>query len=165
MPVDDRMRAQTQLILDGHEGAAAFPAPDRWDDVDDIDYLYREYSILTGEQDAERVAAAVTQILDQGGYGDLPAGEARQIQRERLSMRVSRLTVPPTPIVVPDILDSLDEDLGPEVGQPEHMTVLRPYAGAAHEPLKCLRVQALSRLPACWKATGTGCPSASWTPG
>ena len=36
MPVDDRMRAQTQLILDGHPGAAAHPAADRWGEVDNV---------------------------------------------------------------------------------------------------------------------------------
>ena len=53
MPVDDRMRAQARLILDGHPGAAAHPAPEQWDDIDDFDYLYREYAILAREQDAE----------------------------------------------------------------------------------------------------------------
>ena len=55
MPVDNRMQAQARLILEGHESAAAHPAADRWDDeVDNIDYLYREYAILAREQDAEQ---------------------------------------------------------------------------------------------------------------
>ena len=53
MPVDDRMRAQARLILDGHEGAAAHPAAERWDDVDNVEYLYREYAILVREPDAD----------------------------------------------------------------------------------------------------------------
>ena len=97
MPVDDRMRAQAQLILNGHPGAAAHPAPDRWDDIDDFDYLYREYAILAREQDAEEVAAALRQILDQAGYGDVPEGEAREIQRETVSRGLVRLTVPSDP--------------------------------------------------------------------
>ncbi len=55
-------RLRHRLILDNHEGAAAHPAADRWDDVDDIDYLYREYAILVREQDAERVVDALGQI-------------------------------------------------------------------------------------------------------
>ena len=46
MPVDGRMQAQARLVLDRHEGAAAHPAPDQWEDADDLHYLYREYAIL-----------------------------------------------------------------------------------------------------------------------
>jgi hypothetical protein len=55
MPVDERMRDQVELILHNLPGAAAFPAPDQWneDDVDDVDYLYHEYTILTRQQDAD----------------------------------------------------------------------------------------------------------------
>ncbi len=87
MPVDDRSRAQARLILDGHPSAAAHPAPDQWDDVDDLDYLYREYAILVREPDAERVTDALGQILDDVGYGDVPEGDAREIQREAVSQR------------------------------------------------------------------------------
>ena len=74
-----------RLILDNHEGAATYPAPERWDDVDDIDYLYREHAILARQPDAERVAAALGQILEQVGYGDVPEGDARQIRSQRVS--------------------------------------------------------------------------------
>ena len=74
MPVGDRIRAQAQLILNGHPGAAAYPAPDRWDDIDDFDYFYREYAILARKQDAEEVAAALRQILDQAGLRRRPGG-------------------------------------------------------------------------------------------
>ena len=63
MPVDDRMRAQAQLILDSHPGAAAHPAADQWDDADDIDYLYRAYAILVREPDAD--------ARDRGARADL----------------------------------------------------------------------------------------------
>ena len=46
MPVDERMRAQHQLILDNFGDAATYPAADQWDDIDDIDYLYRKHAIL-----------------------------------------------------------------------------------------------------------------------
>ena len=65
MPVDDRMRAQHQLILDNHGGTAAHPTPDQWGDVDNIEYLYREYAILVRQPDADRVVDALGEILGQ----------------------------------------------------------------------------------------------------
>jgi subtilisin family serine protease len=136
MPVGDRMRAQAQLILNGHPGAAAHPAPDQWDDIDDFDYLYREYAILARAQDAEEVAAALRQILDQAGYGDVPVGEAREIQRETVSRGLARLTVPTTPTLVPDLIGRLDEVLGRGVARPEHKVYVCPNACPATEPIE-----------------------------
>ena len=136
MPVGDRMRAQAQLILNGHPGAAAHPAPDQWDDIDDFDYLYREYAILARAQDAEEVAAALRQILDQAGYGDVPVGEAREIQRETVSRGLVRLTVPTTPTLVPDLIGRLDEVLGRGVARPEHKVYVCPNACPATEPIE-----------------------------
>ena len=106
MPVDDRMRAQTQLILDGHDDTAAHPVTERWDEVDNVEYLYREYAILVREPDAARVAAALGPILEQAGYGDVPEGDAREIQREPVTSGVVRLTVPRIPTPVPDLVGS-----------------------------------------------------------
>ena len=119
MPVDDRERAQARLILEGHESAATHPAAGRWDDaeVDNIEYFYREYAILTREQDAENVAGALRQILDQAGYGDVPEGEAREIRLEAVSRGIVRLTVPQTPTLVPDLVSRLDEAVGPGVAK------------------------------------------------
>src|SRR5580693_955198 len=136
MPVDDRTRAQAQLILNGHPGAAAHPAPDQWDDINDFDYLYREYAILARAQDAEEVAAALRQILDQAGYGDVPVGEAREIQRETVSRGLVRLTVPTTPTLVPDLIGRLDEVLGRGVARPEHKVYVCPNACPATEPIE-----------------------------
>ncbi len=136
MPVDDRMRAQARLILDNHRSAAAHPAADRWDEVDNIEYLYREYAVLALDQDADRVADALRQILDDAGYGDVPEGEAREIQREPVSGRVVRLTVPPTPTLVPDLVGHLDEALGSGVAKPEHKVYLCPFMCPASEPIE-----------------------------
>ena len=133
MPVDDRMRAQTQLILDGHPGAAAHPAPDRWDEVDNVEYLYREYAILAREQDAEDASSARSgRSSNQAGYGDVPEGEAREIQREPVSRGVVRLTVPPTPTLVPDLVGRLDEALGRGVAKPEHHVYVCPVSLPRH---------------------------------
>src|SRR5215471_10958338 len=139
MPVDARMRSQTGLILDSLEDAAAFPEPERWDDedVNDVLYLYRKRTILVREQDTERVAEAVGRILGDTGYGDVPEGDERQIRRERVSARagIHRLTVPPTPTLIPEILDRLDADLGPGVGRPDHVLYVCPHSCPATEPL------------------------------
>src|SRR6266566_4749127 len=136
MPVDARIREQTNLILNNLEGAAAYPAPDQWGEVDDVDYLYREYTVLTRQRDEARVAEALAQILDRAGYGDVPEGEQRQIRREPVSTEIVLLTVPPTPTLVPAILDRLDDDLGPGVARPDHIVYVCPLSCPATEPVE-----------------------------
>ena len=82
MPVDSRMRAQAQLILDGHPTAATHPAADQWDDADNIEYFYRASAILVREPDTARVVEALGVIFDEVGYGDVPEGE-REIRPNR----------------------------------------------------------------------------------
>jgi Subtilase family len=63
MPVNDRqpprtrLQAQIRLILDGLEGAAAWP-PD-WEQLGDVHYLYRERHLLVRDADVERVQRIV----------------------------------------------------------------------------------------------------------
>ena len=174
MPVDDRTRAQAQLILNGHPGAAAHPAPDRWEDVDDFDYLYREYAILVRAQDAEEVAAALRQILDGRGYGDVPEGEAREIQREhgqpgpRPPDRADHADAGAGPI------GRLDEALGRGVARPEHKVYVCPNTCPATEPGEVPsgttepvppRPTGLPCVCPGRETTGTAYTSASWTPG
>ena len=140
MPVDDRMRAQVELILHHLPGAAAFPAPDRWneDDVDDVDYLYHEYTILTRQQDADRVQAAIEKILGEVGYGQIPEDdERRQIQRAPVSgtRAVVHLMLPQTGLLVPAILDRLDRELGHVVATPDHVLYVAGYPCPATEPI------------------------------
>ena len=134
MPVNGRARAQAQLILNGHPDAAAHPASDRWEDVDDFDYLYREYAILVHAQDAEEVTGELGRIFEDVGYGDVPEGEARDIQREQVSRGLVRLTVPTTPTLVPDLIGRLDTALGPGVARPEHKVYVCPNPCPATEP-------------------------------
>ena len=93
MPVDGRMQAQARLVLEGHDEAAAHPAPDQWEDADDLHYLYREYAILVRQAEADRVTEQLRGILDDIGYGDVPEGDAREIRREEVSRGLVRLTV------------------------------------------------------------------------
>ncbi len=138
MPIATRMRNQIELVLNNLPGAAAHPARDRWDDVDDVDYLYRSDTILSREEHAERVADATTRILVREGYGDVPEGDARQIRQTRVSATrgVTRHALPSTPTLVPDLLDRLDEELGPGVATPDHVLYVCPYICPATEPFE-----------------------------
>jgi subtilisin family serine protease len=129
------MRAQHQLILDNHEGAATHPAADQWGDVDDIDYLYREHTILARQVDAERVAAALREILGQVGYGDVPESE-RAIRSQQVSSGLVRLTVPAVPTLVPELIRRLDSELGHGVARPDHHVYVCPLTCPATEPLE-----------------------------
>ena len=175
MPVDGRMQAQARLVLDRHEGAAAYPAPDQWEDADDLHYLYREYAILVRQIEADRVTEQLRRILDDVGYGDVPEGDAREIRREEVSRGLVRLTVPPTPTLVPDLIARLDEDLWPGIAKPDHKVYLCPHMCPATEPIEVsghavpvpapgLDAGVAAALPGA-EATGTACRSASWTPG
>jgi hypothetical protein len=136
MPIDARTREQANLILDNLEGAAAFPPRDQWEGLDDFDYLYREHTILSREQDADRVGEAIRRILDRAGYGDLP-DDAREILREKVvaTRGVVRFTAPPTATLVPAILDQLDDEFGEGVATPDHILYVSPSTCPATEPI------------------------------
>jgi Subtilase family len=143
MPVSVKERAQADLVLGNLPGAAAYPAPAQWDDdgVDEVDYLYRKETILTREQDADRVVDAISRILDEAEGSPRTPDEAerrRQIRRERVSgtRRVIGLRLPPTRIQVPAILDRLDLELGVGVATPDHILYLCPTICAATEPIE-----------------------------
>jgi subtilisin family serine protease len=136
MAIDERMRAQHQLILNNFDDVAVHPDPDRWDDVDDIDYLYRQHTILVRRSDSQRVTAALGQIFDEAGYGDVPEGEARQIRPHEATSGIVRMTVPGTPTRVPNLIALLDDMVGPGVARPEHKVYVCPYPCPATEPIE-----------------------------
>jgi Subtilase family len=140
MSVDTRMRNQINLILERLPDAAAYPAPDRWDDVDGVEFLYRKDTILCRERHADRVVDAITRILDEVGYGEVPEGEARLTRRERIggTREVIRLTLPATGTLVPAILDRIDPELGVRVATPEHVLYVSPKPCPATEPIEVL---------------------------
>ena len=135
MPVDESYEEPDQLILDNFGGAAAYPAPDRWDDVDDVDYLYRENTILVRSRTRTASPTRMAGIFDEVGYGDVPEGDARQIRREGSAPRGNR---PPHAAGHRDagtgLLDRLDQDLGREAATPDHMLYVCPYPCPATEP-------------------------------
>ena len=136
MPVDDRERAQARLILEGHPTAATHPPAGQWDDDDvgNIGYFYRQYSILVREPDAARVTDALGVIFAEVGYGSVPAGAAREIQRESVTSGLVRLTVPSVPTLVPDLIGRLDGAVGQGVARPEHKIYVCPHTCPATEP-------------------------------
>ena len=136
MAVDSRTQAQARLVLDRHDEAAAHPAPDQWEDADDLHYLYREYAILVRQTEADRVTEQLRGILDDIGYGDVPEGDAREIRREEVSRGLVRLTVPPIPTLVPDLVARLDEELWPGIAKPDHKVYLCPAICPATEPIE-----------------------------
>ena len=98
MPVDDRMRAQAQLILDGH--------PDRRDAPRRRPVgrrrrhrvpLPRSTRSSSAQPDAARVVDALGAIFDEVGYGDVPEGERGRSRREPVTSGLVRLTVPECP--------------------------------------------------------------------
>jgi subtilisin family serine protease len=129
MPVSEKERAQAELVLNSPLDAAAHPAPERWDDddVDEVDYLYRKDTILTSEQDRDRVVAETAGILEV---------DAQQIQPARVpgTRRVFSLPLP-TGAPVPEILDRLDEEFGDGVATPDIVLYACPNICAAAEPI------------------------------
>lgn len=138
MPIDARMRAQVNLVLEKLRDAAAYPPEDLWDRAEGVSYLYRRDTILARQQDADRVAEAIRRFLDEVGYGDVPEGDARLIRRERVraTRGVIRFTVPSTGTLVPAILERLDAELGLGVATPDHILYVCPYICPATEPIE-----------------------------
>ncbi len=140
MPVDVRTRDQAEWVLQHLSGSAAYPGPERWNDreVDDIDYLYRQHTILASEQDAERVTRAIAGFFDREGYGEVPEGDRREVKQQRVTgtRQVISFTLPDTGVSVPAILDRLDEELGVGVATPDHILYLCPGICPATEPIE-----------------------------
>jgi hypothetical protein len=141
MPVDLRMRRQIELILRSlagapPDGAAAFPAERRWEEVDDVDYLYRKRTILVREQDGDRLVAALRRIFRPGG-DHVPAEEAEPaFERELVTAGVLRITLPEGLPPVPDVLDRLDDDGLRGVGRIDTVLYVCPYPCPATEPVE-----------------------------
>jgi hypothetical protein len=139
MPVDTRMRAQIQLILNSLDGAAAFPDPERWEEeeVDDVEYLYRRHTILVRERDADRLVEALTRIFHQPGGQYVPEGEEPPpFERRRVTAGVLSITLPDRLPPVPEVLDRLDQDRLRDVGRIDPVVYVCPHACPATEPVE-----------------------------
>jgi Subtilase family len=139
MPVDPRTRAQLQLILDSLDGAAAFPGPESWDDedVDDVEYLYRENTILVRERDADRVVDALRRIYLRPGGDYVPEGEEPPpIARQPATAGVRGITLPGLLPPVPQVLDRLDEERLHGLARIDPVIYVCPHACPATEPVE-----------------------------
>lgn len=101
-----------ELILNSLAGVEAVPTYDQWDaeDEDDVQYLYRERTLLVRAPDAARVLGALREIFRPGGRF-IPRGQrAPQFPPPRpVTAGVVRFTLPPRLRPVPVVLDALDE--------------------------------------------------------
>jgi Subtilase family len=139
MPLDPRMRAQIQLILDSLDGAAAFPDPEHWEDeeVDDVEYLYRKSTILVRERDVDRVVDALIRIFLQPGGEYVPEGEEPPpFERQRVTAGIISLTLPDRLPPVPEVLDRLDQVRLRGVARIDAVIYLCPHACPATEPVE-----------------------------
>jgi hypothetical protein len=138
MRADARLKVQVDLILESHEDAAAFPAD--WEDVGDINYLYRQNTILVYQRDEALVTAAVSDILRDAGGGDAAAAEPRSFESRPAAGNVLRLTLPSIPaedpLLVPEILDRLDAAVGRGKATPDHLLYVCPHSCPATEPVE-----------------------------
>ncbi len=136
MPADERLRAQIDLILKNIEGARAFPAD--WLNAGDVDYLYRDGVVLTSIADAERVVAALQLIYREtrtfDAADDAAATEEAQFERQHVGAGVIKITVSAIPRPVPDVLNRLDELVGPGAATPDHILFVCPISCPATEP-------------------------------
>jgi Subtilase family len=137
MPVDPRMSAQIELILSTLDDAAAFPDRDRWEEVDDVEYLYRRHTILCRDRDWDRLVEALTRIYGQPGGDYVPEGEELPpFGREAVTPGVVRMTLPDRLPPVPAVLDRLDEDRLRGVGRIDPVIYVCPHACPATEPVE-----------------------------
>ena len=113
-------------------------------------------------------------IFAEVGYGSVPAGAAREIQREPVTSGLVRLTVPSVPTLVPDLIGRLDGAVGQGVARPEHKIYVCPHTCPATEPAEMpgtadpvppLGLDSGGRpLFPGPGMTGRACPSSLWTP-
>jgi hypothetical protein len=141
MPVDLRMQAQIGLILESLAGAAAHPDADSWgaEDIDDVDYLYREDTVLVRERDAGRVIEALVEILYGEGGEEAAQGEERPpppIDRRPVTAGILSLTWPAGLRAVPQVLDLLDQAGLRGVARIDAVLYVCPHACPATEPVE-----------------------------
>jgi hypothetical protein len=135
MPIDPRMRAQLELILASLAHTQAFPVHDRWDDedVDDVDYLYREDTILFRERDEDLVLDALIALY----FEDVAEGERpRRLRPQPVTAGVLSLTLPVGLPSVPTVLDDLDGAGLRGVARIDAVLFVCPHACPATEPVE-----------------------------
>jgi hypothetical protein len=138
MSADQRLMAQIKLILDTRqEEAAVFPP--EWEEVGEVNYLYRKDAILCDERDVGRVIESLDQRYPASQEPDGQEGPEQPPRYElrRVSpgvMLINLRGLPP----VPEVLDFLDSEQGVGVGvaTPDHLHYACPYPCPASEPIE-----------------------------
>jgi len=105
-----RLDAQVDLILRELEGVGVDP-PD-WRESGEVNYLYRQGSILVRDADVDRVRAIYREVYDDEG----------EIQ----DTLVNGLTRYGPPVPTMEALDTLDRRAGVGVGTPDHVLYICP---------------------------------------
>jgi hypothetical protein len=128
-----------ELILNSLAGVEAVPAYNQWDaeDEDDVQYLYRERTILFREPDAARVIGALRYIFRPGG-DYIPRGERppRFPQPQPVTAGVLSLRLPPRLPPVPEVLDALDRARLRGVARIDAVLYVCPHPCPATEPVE-----------------------------
>ena len=139
---DLRAQAQINLIREGLDGVGVYP--ENWrDHGNEVQYMYREGSILVRDGDEERVTTGLRGLLAGDGQGTAKRGRARvrevspEIERTavieglvRLSFSTPGRDAPTTP----QVLETLDQEVGRGVARPDHVLHLSAHACPATEP-------------------------------
>jgi hypothetical protein len=130
MPVDPRLRAQIQLVLDVHEDAAVFP--DDWEETGVVDYIYQKDAILSNEEDVARVIESIERNFPVRAE-HAARGERFVVSPVSPVVRLIHLQgLPPVPVVC----DVLDADVEEGAGTPNHLVWPCPYPCPATEPME-----------------------------
>jgi hypothetical protein len=145
-PADDRLTAQAELILDNLSGSAASPSD--WSRAGDVEYFYRQHSLLVMERDLERVLSELGRYFsDQRQQGDqvetsAPAPEPGVLAPNvrpvvggcALVMYADPLGESPEWSEVPAVLNHLDAVFGVGVARPDHVLYVTSHPCPATEP-------------------------------
>jgi Subtilase family len=131
---DGRLQVQIEHLLSAFDGKAA-PSPPNWLEVGEVDYLYREFSVLVRDRDVERVLPELLRILEPD-EGVTPEQARAGISVLHPIDGVTRLdySAAAAPRPVPDVLGELDVALGVGVARPDHVLYGCGHCCPAHEP-------------------------------
>ena len=138
---DARAQAQTNLIIEDLKGVGVYP--DNWSESgSDVQYMYREGSVLVRDRDEQRVTNKLREILGaSGGENEAtPSGTQESgptVHPVRVIEGLVRLEFSAlsgsTP-TTPEVLDQLDTEFGLGVARPDHLLSLCVHPCPATEP-------------------------------
>jgi hypothetical protein len=132
VPASQQLTAQIELVLRVKDVTAY---PPRWRETGQVDYLYREFCVLTRDADAGRTAAAIGEIFGMNNFGRNDGEDG--ILRESVVQGLTRLSwqqPEKEDRSVERLLNQLDRQLGAGVARPDHLLYVCGHCCAATEP-------------------------------